>query len=87
MWTAGTVVVLKLKSTPRPVTARILLDHAVLVGEDRVGRAQLARQLEPLGHEVDRDDPLRADQPRRHHRRQADAADAEHRDACRRSRP
>ena len=57
-----------------------LLRYALLVGVDRIGRSEFARQLEPFGHQVDRDDPLRPDQPRRDHRTEPDAADTEHRD-------
>jgi hypothetical protein len=59
------VVVLNEKPMPRPVMARICLATSVAPGIDRVGRAQLQREIEARAIDVDGDDGalLRQDAP------------------------
>ncbi len=56
-----------------------LASHRLAAREQCVVGAELAREFQPMRMTIDRDDAARARDPRRHHRAQADAADAEHR--------
>src|SRR5947207_13329457 len=56
------------------------LDRVEIAGVDRVGGAELAREVKLRGHAVDRDDALGAGERRAIDRREADAAAAEDRE-------
>ena len=82
---AGLPTVSNTKSAPRPaVSARTAPGTSAAASgapPDRVGRAELPRDLQRPGPQIDRDDPLAAGNRRALHDVEPDAAGADHRDA------